>query len=119
MFVRGDGSAPWRGLRAKGSAARSLDLRGAYLRSVLDIAAAGGGVRHKGGDVSMCFDVEASGEGNNLHYFKGFKEGFYNVFAYAFIMLNIYTSHRGDFSRRPHEFYYGMQRVNYIPHFAT
>ena len=45
MFVRGDGSASWRGLRAKGSAARSLDLRGGYLRSVLDIAAAGGGVR--------------------------------------------------------------------------
>lgn len=66
----------------------------------------------------MRFDVEASGEGNNLHSFKGFKEGYYNVFAYAFIMLNIYTSHRGDFSRRPHEFYYDMQRVNYIPHFA-
>ena len=76
MFVRGDNSAPWRGLRAKASAARSLDLRGAYLRSVLDIAAAGGGVRHKGGDVSMRFDVEASGEGNNLHSFKGFNEGF-------------------------------------------
>lgn len=75
-------------------------------------------MRHKGGDVSMRFDVEASGEGNNLHFFKGFKEGFYNVFAYAFIMLNIYTSHRGDCSRRPHEFYYGMQRVYYIPHVA-
>ena len=41
------------------------------------------------------------------------------MYAYALLMLNIYTSHRGDSTRRPHEFYDGMQRVNLIPHFAA